>query len=78
MEINLHEVVMKLAGPIMPVGETREDERRFNNLSRTIELVDLLLFDINQVVPNKNCVEGSMKKAGLKAAEFFADLKGEI
>lgn len=37
-KMELHEVVMKLVGPVMPAGETREDERRLENMKALTEL----------------------------------------
>ena len=72
--MDIYEVVKKLVGPISPVGETYADNDRFENLKTMTELVDKLVFDINAVVPNKDRVEYSMKKAGEFADKFLTDL----
>ena len=69
--INLYEVVKKLVGEINPVGETRIDDQRFENLKAMTELVDNLLGDIDRVIPNKDRAEYSMKRAGEFADKFF-------
>ena len=42
-EINMYEVVTKLVGPINPVGETRRDAERLENLKVMGELVGALI-----------------------------------
>ena len=73
--MGLIDVVRKLAGPIRPIGETREDESRYKNLEAIIDLVDLLLDDIEEVSINKSRQEHSMKKAGDRANDFLLYVK---
>ena len=68
------DIVRKLIGPVEPVGETNADDERFKNLESLTELVDRLVFDIDQVAMQKNRIEYSMKRAGLFADKFLADL----
>jgi len=68
------EIVMKLIGPVMPIGETNTDQNRFESLKHLCELVDRLVFTIDSVIPNKNRPEASMKKAGEYADKFLTDL----
>lgn len=72
--MEIYDVVTKLIGPISPIGETNADEQRFENLKVMTELVDKLLGDIDKVIPCKNRVEYSMKKAGEYADKFFSQL----
>ena len=58
-----YDFVKKILGDINPVGETREDERRFKNLKETTELVDKLLTDIDALLEYKSRPEYSIKKA---------------
>ena len=63
--MELYGVVLKLVGPTFPIGETNEDERRFENLKELTKLVDLLLRDIDQIATlNADRVEFSMKRSG--------------
>ncbi len=72
---NLHDVVSKLVGPIRPIGETREDGRRFANLQLLTELIDKLVIDVDEVgTENKGRPEHSRDKAGRHASGFLADL----
>lgn len=72
--IDNYEVVQKLIGPIKPVGEHHADEKRFENLKAMCELVDKLVTDIDEVIPNKNRIEASMKRAGEYADNFLTNL----
>ena len=68
------DIVRKLIGPIEPVGETNADNQRFENLQVLTELVDRLVFDIDQVGMQKNRTEYSIKRAGEFADKFLTDL----
>lgn len=66
------EIVMKLIGPIRPLAESNEDERRFENLKVMCELVDDLLSEISSVGYDfKDRYESSVKKASDYAREFI-------
>ncbi len=70
MEID--DIVRKLVGNIMPIGETNVDDVRFEHLKVMCELVDRLLTDIDTVATdNKRRVEYSMKRAGKYANDFY-------
>ena len=73
--MELHEIVMKLVGPVMPVGETREDERRLENMKALTELVDRLLFEVDAVSHNADRGEASMKAVGVHARDFMTAVK---
>ena len=72
--MTISEIVKKLIGSIDPIGETNQDEVRFENLKDLILLVDILISDINRVAMNKGRVEYSMNKAGERASKFLDDL----
>lgn len=67
-------LVEELVGEIQPVGATHIDEKRLLNLHKAMYIVDCLLFEINQVRPNKHRQEYSMKKAGEKADIFIKEI----
>ena len=70
--MELYDVVKKLVGEIDPVGETNEDDRRFENLKTLTELVDKLLSDIDYVnTRNSKRYEYSLKRAGDFASKFL-------
>ena len=72
--MELHDIVMKLIGPVMPIGDSGEDQKRLDNLKQLCDLVDQLVSTIDSVIPNKNRYEASMKQAGEYADKFLADL----
>ncbi len=70
--MELYDVVTKLVGPTRPVGETREDDLRFENLKTLTVLVDRLLTDIGDIeADNANRVEFSMQRSGEFCAKFL-------
>lgn len=67
-----YEIVKKLIGPIDPVGETNEDDKRFKNLEALCELVDELVSDIAYVEDiNSESHRCSENRAGLFASKFL-------
>ena len=73
--MDLYEIVMKLNGPIHPMGDHNVDTWRLKNIKKLTELVDRLLFDIHQVSDCMNRPEASIKAIGAHAHEFLEDLK---
>jgi hypothetical protein len=73
--MELYDVVTKLVGPTNPVGETRADDERFENLKALTGLVDQLLVDIDRIAcANNGRPEFSMTRAGKFCAEFLTQL----
>lgn len=75
--MELHEVVMKLTGPIYPVGETNADDRRFDNLKEMTGLVDHLLYEILNVAAQANRPEASIARAGRFADGYLKEIRKE-
>lgn len=69
------EIVVDIAKPIIPVGETREDDRRLTNLKERIDLINELLIDIDATATGVNRVEHSIHIAGMLAERFLNSLK---
>lgn len=78
MDINLHDVVMKLVGPITPQGETHTDNKRYDNLSELIDLTWRLVSEIQSVAVYEKRHEHSMNIAGKKASDALANLYEQI
>lgn len=72
--MNLYDVVIKLIGPVRPIGETQTDTERFKNLQEMTHLVDKLVYDIDAVATDRDRHEASIKKAGNFANKFLDDL----
>jgi hypothetical protein len=74
--MDLYEVTKKLIGSIDPVGESRVDEIRFENLKVMLDLVERLIDEINDVAIENACRnEASMKKAGEIARQFIYSIR---
>lgn len=71
-----YDVIKKLLGPIEPVGESNFDEKRYENLEATIEVVDKLLCDLNEVAGEDDRLEHSIAKIGKRASQFIKDIRG--
>jgi len=73
--MDIHEIVKKLIGEIEPVGESNEDDRRYENLKALVMLTDKLMADIDDVATyNRSRIEFSMKRAGNYAKAFYDQL----
>jgi hypothetical protein len=73
--MEIYDVVMKLVGPVDPVGETNEDARRLENLKELTGLADNLLYRISQVAPAARREEASMKALGMHAKNFLLQVR---
>lgn len=74
-----HEIVKKLIGEIKPVGETNEDNRRYENLQAMFGLIQLLLLDVDDVIySNKSRHEYSIKRAVDACKHFMNETVCEI
>lgn len=72
--MELDQIVKKLVGPINPVGETNEDDKRFENLQTMCELTNKLVAAIDEVAyENRDKVEHSLKKAADYAQDFLTN-----
>jgi len=77
-DIDVHEIVRKLIGPIGPIGETNEDDRRHENLKAMTLLVDKLIFDISRLTVHKIRVQYSIKRAGEHSYNFLKELRESL
>jgi hypothetical protein len=73
--MKLDEIVMKLVGPVMPIGESNADSQRLENLRVLTMLIEDLLYEVAVVSKNKDRHEASMKKAGVLGDEFLSRIK---
>ena len=71
--MTLHEIVRKLIGPIMAVGDTTIDDARVVNMQAHMDLVDNLLQDLIDTSINYNRHEASMKHSGEKARDYLRE-----
>ena len=73
--MEIYDIVKKIVGEIKPIGETTEDNKRFENLKVMAHLVSQLLDDIDEVASGKNRYEYSIKHAGEYAEKFLNGLE---
>jgi len=72
-------IVKKLIGNIEPVGETRADEKGFQNLIEMCKLVNELVVEIDYVAThNKDRQEYSMKVIEEYAGRFLSKTLGIV
>jgi hypothetical protein len=63
-KFSIYEIVHKLIGNVIPIGDTYIDDKRLINLSKQMELIDLLLQDLIEASGFKDNHEYSMKQIG--------------
>ncbi len=73
--MELKDVVMKLIGPVNPIGESNTDDSRFENLKTLCDLTEDLIITISKVTQYKDCPEYSMERAGKFAEKAINNLK---
>lgn len=73
--MELHEIVLKLTGPIRAVGETNEDARRLANLKELTGLVEHLFCEIHGASAAANNHQDSMKAIGMYAKNFLKEIR---
>jgi len=77
--MDLHDVVMRLVGPVNPIGKTEVDSDRYANLEELLVLTNQLLGTIIRVADeNAHRVEASLKKAGVRCHEFLAEVAVDV
>jgi hypothetical protein len=76
--LSTKEIVNKLIGPVMPVGESHTDGDRFDNLLQLVELTEALINDLVQVASDKDSHMHSVKKAGEYADRALKEFHDEL
>ena len=76
--MDLEDVVLKLVGPVVGVGETHEDNQRLKNIKVLTDLVDGLLVCIRDVATDADCHEYSRKQIGSHAKKFLEQVKNDL
>ena len=72
------DMVMYLIGEIEPVGETTTDDKRYDNLLRLQNTVDILLDEISFLLPYQNRPEYSLDRAGTQALVWLEEKRDWI
>jgi hypothetical protein len=73
--MEIYDVVKKLTGPIVPIGETNTDEVRLNNLLTMLATIDYLINEVRLVAFLADRQEYSIHLAGKTALDYLKDLK---
>lgn len=71
-KFTVQEIIKRMIGVVVPVGETNEDEKRFENLKDLCDLVEDLIGIIGEV-SEKNSYEHSVKRASDYAKRFLKE-----
>lgn len=75
--MDIHEIVMRLIGPVNPVGDSCKDVVRLQNLNALTELVEALLDTIVDVAKSADRQEASMRSIGRHAREFLDGVRSQ-
>lgn len=71
--MNIEEIVMKLIGPVDPVGCTRTDETRLENLKKLTQLTEALVEKIERIAyDNKGSYQASLWAAADHCNKFLS------
>lgn len=74
-----HDLVKKVVGNIAPVGESNEDAKRYENLKEMCQLVENLLYDIDDLIHRNNTsYEASIKRSVEYARQFMKSTVKEL
>lgn len=74
IEIDIKDVL----GPIVPVGETNEDNKRIDNIEKYNLIICYLLEEISEAATYKDDELNLKSKVGGEAFKLLCDLKAEI
>lgn len=74
--MDYHEIVKKLVGSIIPVGESYHDATTNDNLRKLIHLTEMLMMDIQDVkFQTRDRNEASVKRAYDYSNNFCSQIK---
>lgn len=77
-KLSVEDMVMRVVGPIEPTGECYTDKERLQNLENLLELVDRLVFKVDQLRVFAERPEASIALIGKRARSFMEDLSDAI
>lgn len=69
------EIIEAMIGEVMPIGETCEDDKRFENLKKMCDITQSLIETIKHV-SEKSSYEYSIKRASNYAEKFLKERVG--
>lgn len=72
----LYEIIQKLVGDVMPLGDSGKDTERLKNLETFCALTDRLIDKIEEVsIRSKGSHEDSVQRIGVIADKFMKQLE---
>jgi hypothetical protein len=73
--MEIEEIVMKLVGPIKPIGDSNTDKKRLDNLKILCDITEKFVHAIDSVAcDHKDSYEDSTKTSGKYAENFIKTL----
>lgn len=73
--MDIYQIVMKLVGPVEPIGDSGADIKRLENLQELTKLIDQLLTEVDEIVrDNKDHYEHSRIIAADHCNKFLDDI----
>ena len=83
--MEIEEIIRKLFGYINPIGETTEDNRRYENLINYKKIINYVIDELAECARYKNSIQYSEQRSGEKAfdileenLEYIKDVLNEI
>lgn len=76
--IEMHAIVKRLIGPVVPVGTHEVDLERHGNLKELILLTNKLLGQISGVAECADAHEASVRAMGIDAKKFLEQVRDEL
>lgn len=73
-----YDVAKKLIGVITPAGCSTTDEKRYESLIQTCDLIDKLIQDVKSIRLYSDSYEHSVKRSAVYADKFLKGLKEEL
>ena len=68
------DLLTRLIGPVVPLGESHIDAVRLDNLKELVDVTDILIGEITQVASGKNSHMASVLAAAVFAADYLVSL----
>lgn len=72
---SLYQVIMRLIGPIEPIGDPSTDQCRYNSLNRLLLTMEQLIIDIDELATkHKGSQIDSIRTIGHRCDQFLTSL----
>lgn len=76
--MSITEIFDKLCGKIMPVGETNEDNKRYENIQNYYEALSFIISALRNASEYKDRQEYSMQKIGKECYDILKEYGLEV